>query len=265
MADLSDVLNQLASMVATAVYPNGYSLPSVASVDVTIFPGWPIRNKLDDQMNAGNALVSIFPTNKEKDITKFFRDWKQSTVTAPTLTATVVNKTVVIGGMVSVPQSVMVIVDGIGYAYQVLALDTLDSIAAAIALLIPDSTSSGAIVSIPSAGNIGADIGTQGTAGQSLGMQDREFMVTCWCPSPVIRSLLAPPIHKYLSINWQVPLNDNFYCRIFYSHTNEMDGVELSNVYRRDLFFRVQYETTNTATFATVTQAYANAYIEQSL
>lgn len=258
MADLSTVVSAIADKVSLAVYPTGPLNPSVAGVDVTIFAGWPIRNDLDDVLNAGNAMVSVFPTNKERVVTKFPRQWQQISVLTPTLTATVLDNTVTIGGTVSVPQAVMIIVDGRspGYAYQVLITDTVDTIAASLAAMIPGATALGAVITIPNPVSIIARIAAQALAGLDLGRQDRVIMISVWSPSPTIRSLLAPPIDEYLRVNYQFQLNDGFYCMLFYDHTVETDQLELQEIYRRDLNFRVQYSTTYVQPFTTITDPY---------
>jgi hypothetical protein len=252
MADLSDVLNVLVGMVEQAVYPNGTSQPSVAGVDVSIFPGWPIRNKLDDEMKAGRAMISVYPTNKEKDVTKFERVFQEVESIPATITATVVGNVITFGGVISVPQAVMIVVDGVGYSYQVLITDTLDDIATALSLLVPGSVPSGSTLTIDFNNSLVARIVTQSKAAEELGRQERVFQISCWCNNPTTRSLLAPPIDIFFRLNYRFVLPDGFYCHMFYDHTNETDDLEIPLIYRRDLFFRVQYATTNTQLFTTI-------------
>jgi hypothetical protein len=203
-------------------------------------------------------MVSVFPTNKERVVTKFERFYQPVAVTAATLTAVVSEATVTIGGTVTVPQAVMIEVDGVGYGYQVLMGDTVDTIATALAAILPSATAVGAVITVSNFTYLSARIATQATAAQELGRQEREFMITCWCPTPAIRPLLAAPIDNYIRINYLPIFSDGFYGQTFYSHTDETDHLELLDIYRRDLFFRVQYATTNTQTFTTITQPVAN-------
>lgn len=244
MADLSDVLNTLVTMVGEAVYPNGTSQPSVAGVDVSVFPGWPVRNKLDDEMKAGRAMVSVYPTNKEKDVTKFQRVFQEVSVTPPTIVGTVVGNVVTLTGTVTVPQSVMIVVDGVGYSYQVLITDTLTDIVTGLSLLIPGSIPSGTSLSVNYNNTLIVRVITQAVTAEELGRRERVFQISCWCPNPVIRSLLAPPIDIYLQLNYRFVLQDGFYAHMWYDHTNETDDLEIPLIYRRDLFYRVQYATT---------------------
>lgn len=252
MADLSDVLNTLVTMVGSAVYPNGTSQPSVAGVDVSIFPGWPVRNKLDDEMKAGRAMVSVYPTNKEKDVTKFQRVFQQVSVTPETIIGTVVGNVVTLSGTVTVPQSVMIVVDGVGYSYQALVTDTLTDIVIGLSLLIPGSVPSGTSLTVSYNNTLFVKIITQSVTAEELGRRERVFQISCWCPTPAIRSLLAPTIDIYFQMNYRFVLSDGFYCHMWYDHTNETDDLEIPLIYRRDLFFRVQYATTYSQSVPTI-------------
>ena len=258
MADLTDVTNALVGLVEQAVYPNGLLQPSVAGVDVSIFAGHPIRNKLDDTMQAGKAMVSVFPTNKERDVTKFFRDFKDESYVPNTITAEVVNDTVTIGGTVSVPQSVVIIVDGVSYGYPLLITDTVDSIAASLSSLITGSTVLGSVITIPFDKTLVARIAVTVNVVQELGRRERVFNITCWTNDPSIRALLAPPIDILLQKNYRFVLPDGVYCHVWYDHTEEIDDLQIPLIYRRNLFYRVQYATTNTEQATSITSVIAN-------
>ena len=57
MADLTDVQNAIAATVAQTIYPNGTGQPSAVSAAVRIFPGWPLPQQLDADMQSGIAQV----------------------------------------------------------------------------------------------------------------------------------------------------------------------------------------------------------------
>lgn len=260
MASLSDVLNTLTDMVADAVYPNGEMQPSVAGVPVDIFPGWPVRNKLDDTLKAGNAMVSVFPTNKARATKKFPADYQQIAETPATLTAMVIGDTVTIGGTVSTPQAVMTIVNGVGYGYQVLMSDTLTTIAQAIAALIPGASSAGVVITVPGARSLTASITTQYTAAKDISRQERVFLISCWAINPQIRDLLLAPIDEALKENYRIQMPDSFYAHVFPVETPTpfLDTLEKQLVYRGDLEFKIQYTTTKTDTFTKITKTIAN-------
>lgn len=252
MADLTDVQNALVAMVEQAVYPNGISQPSVVGVDVSIFPGWPVRNVLDEEMKAGKAMISVFTTNKVKDVTKFERVFQDVEELPATITANVLGNVVTLGGTISVPQAVMIVVDGIGYSHQVLITDTLDDICNALSILIPDSVPFGTTLTVNFKNSLIARIVTQIKSSEELGRQERVFQITCWCNNPSTRTLLSRPIDILLRLQYRFVLPDGFYCHMFWDNETETDDLEIPLIYRRDLFFRVQYATTNTQTFTKV-------------
>src|ERR1700744_3522544 len=108
MADTSDVENALKALVIAAVYPNGTSQPSIVAKDLFIERGWPVSAKLDTDLAAGKAHISIFPPEgMEPNTTRWPREEQLLTAPVHTLTATVNGNTITIGGTVAVPQNVI--------------------------------------------------------------------------------------------------------------------------------------------------------------
>ncbi|MDE3023759.1 MAG: hypothetical protein KGI54_18240, partial [Pseudomonadota bacterium] len=103
MADLTDVLNALIAIAAQAVYPSGTGQSSVAATPVKIYPGWPIGGILDADLLGGTCHISIYPRDEETNTSRYMANWNQQTLGTPTLTATILNNTVTIGGTVSSP------------------------------------------------------------------------------------------------------------------------------------------------------------------
>lgn len=265
MPSLDSVRTTVANMVENAVYPNGTSQPSVINVPVTVMEGFPIRTELDITVLAGNGFVSVFETNKERVITTFQRIFQPITQTAATLTATVNSTTVTIGGKVSIPQSLMVVVNGKGYGYQVLSNDTLNSIATNTAAMIPGASANNNVISIPSAYDLQARIATPYSAGEELSRVDREFMISCWTNNPTDRATLGAAIDVYMKMNYRVTLSDGFVGQVFYSHQNQIDSLEKSEIYRMDLFYIIQYPTTYIQSFTTITDPFANVEVVQTI
>jgi hypothetical protein len=246
--------------VVNAVYPNGVMNPSVADVDVTIIQGWPIKNKLDDVLKAGKAMVSIFPTNKEKPITVFERIYKTVLISDSTVLVDIEGLNITFSGSVSVPLSIIATVNNIPYQYTVLDSDTLYLIATNLSALIPGSSSTGATIMLSNnTYSVLISFATQASAALELGRQEREFMISIWSPNPVIRPLLGSAIDNYMRENYQFPIDpDNFNIMIFYSHTDETDGLQIPLIYRRDLFFKIQYSTTKIDYFTTIAKTISN-------
>jgi phage tail sheath gpL-like len=173
MADLTDVENALVALIAQAVYPNGTALPSVAAIPVKVYAGWPAAAQLDADLRAGIANVSVFPTDSEQNTTRYPKTWQTVAVNAPTLTLAVNAQSVTVGGAVSTPCNLALLVSGKNYVYAVQATDTLTSIATALASLLavdfPATTSVGAAINLPvSARIVAAKVGGSGTSMREL-------------------------------------------------------------------------------------------------
>lgn len=250
MASLQDVLDTLYNLVIGAVYPAGISQPSVTGVDTTIVQGFPVRNVLDTTMNSGKILISVFPTNIERVVTKFLRTYQQNQQNTPTISI-VINqnlKTIQINGTVSIPQVLMVIQNGIGYAYSLQSTDTLNSIATNASLGIPGAFSVGNTIHCPQAYDLNARMSVLGTSSRELSRQERVFSISTWCPSPILRAQVIPYIDEMIKLNTDLIFTDNFY-GIMWQHESPLefyDNLELSRVYRSDLRCRIQYATTQT-------------------
>lgn len=259
MASLLQVLETLAQNLETPIYPNGLLNPSIVGVQVTIESGWPIRSQLDRDLEDGKVHVSVYPTNNERVVTKFQRNFESLTLTDPTITLTVENNTVTVGGTVVIPQAVMLIVNGTGYGYQIQSSDTLQTIATNTAALIPGATATGTVITIPSAYDIVARLATPYTASQELSRSDRVFMITCWCPNPTIRATLESAIDIYMKQNYRIVLPDNYFAQVFYQGIKWTDMLEQSLIYRSDLSYTVQYATTVTNDYTSIADPFVNS------
>lgn len=260
MADISDVQNTLVTLVANAVYPNGTSQPSVSGSDIRIFAGWPIPANLDADLAAGKANVSIYATNIERVTTRFDMSWQELSINTPTLTAIVDSSgtRVTIGGTAATSQSVMIILNGTGYAYAVQINDTLNSIATNTAALIPGATVSNNVITVSNAYSLIARIGVTGTGIRELKRQERVFWIITWAPTPSARDIIASAIDVALSATIRIALLDGYYARLRYIGTTPTDDIEKENLYKRSLSYAVEYATTQTETEYSVTDPYVN-------
>jgi len=85
MADISEVLVVLAAQAAAAVYPNGTGQASVANCDIRVYPGWPNAAALDNDLLAGKVNISVYPTQSEKNTTRYERRWQTQVRNTPTV------------------------------------------------------------------------------------------------------------------------------------------------------------------------------------
>jgi hypothetical protein len=97
----------------------------------------------------------------------------------------------------------------------------------------------------PSVG-ITARVGVVGSVIRELKRQKRGFQITFWCPSPALRDEIVAPCDAFLAGTDYLSLPDGTLGRLRYERTAVSDKVENERLYRRDLFYSVEYGTTQT-------------------
>lgn len=251
MADISDVLNQIVGMCATAVYSNGTNNPSVSSNAVKIYPGWPVPNVLDTDLRQGNAHVSVYPLATERKTSRHIgRPWQVAQAPVTTITATVNGTTATFDGTVSTPQNVCLNVNKKAYIYAVQATDTLTSIATALTILIqldhPLASSNASTVTIPDAFSVSFSVGGVAKVVRELKRQEKQFQITVWASTPTIRDQLGSAIDSALALVNDLAFADGSHGIMLYVRTFQTDQQEKSMLYRRDIVYSVDYATTQT-------------------
>ena len=252
MADLVDIQNYLVTTVSGALYLTGVTNPSVTGTPIAVYAGWPVKAQLDIDIAANKTHVSIFTGSGERNTTRYPMEWKDTNVAVATLVLTVSGKTVTVSGTVSVPQNCIVIVNGKAYSYAVQSADTLTTIATGVAALIAGATSSGAVVTIPSANSLTTAISTQGTSVKEIRRQERVFQITVWAPTPTLRDTVAQTIDLAIAQIERFTLPDQTSARLTYKGSLPTDSLQKAMIYRRDLSYHVEYATVLTQTNMTI-------------
>jgi hypothetical protein len=256
VADLADVEKALLLIIQAAVYPNGVASASIVNATVTIYRGWPISAQLDADLAAGKCHISVFsPPGMERNTTRYPRSEEVVTKPTHTLAATVNGNQITIGGAVSTPQNIVILCGNQAFPYQVQSNDTLASIAAALAVLIavafPTTSASGPVITI--AGNpsvVHGRIGGQFTTWTEQKRQERQVQITLWCPTPALRDPLAGALDLALCENDFITTSDQSAVRLRYARTLVSDEGQKVQIFRRDLFYTVEYPTALTQAVA---------------
>ena len=285
MADVSDVCNTLVGIIAGTLYPNGTGNASINGVPARVFYGWPIPETLQADLAAGTCQVSIYPRADERNTSRYPTAWQTTVVNTATLSVasvagsisttpwnfsqssvnfgnasdtfsgiTGVPSTVTIAGTSggsSNPQNVLVTVNYVPYVYGVQTTDTPTTIATALTTLIAanvaGTTSSGATITLPTGVVIGrCAVGISGSSVMEVRRQEKVFQITVWANTPGNRDLMAQAIDPVLAQTRFLTLPDLTGARLIYKSTMETDDVQKAQVYRRDLFYTVEYATTVT-------------------
>ena len=266
MADVSDVCNALVTLAAQAVYPNGTGQASIANTGVRLFQGWPLPQQLDADLKAGVCQVSVYPRPEERNTARYPQDWQQRTLNTPTLGLAINGQQVTVSGTIppaNNPHNVMVMVNKVPYVYAVQTSDTLTSIATALAALIvadvAGTTSSGSVITMPTSAMVSAArVGVQGVSMRELRRQERVFQVSIWADTPAHRDTIAQAIDVALAATNFLNLSDLSAARMIYKSSGVDDQYQKDKLYRRDLFYTVEYATTQIETDTQITQEQLN-------
>lgn len=269
MADLSDVLTVLAASAVAAIYPNGTGQASPTGAAVKVYAGWPGPAQLDADLRAASPVchVSIYPSVGERNTTRYSpNDWKQVSVQTPTMTAVLAGQVVTLGGTIpgaGNQHNVVIIANGVPFVCAVLTTDTLATVAsyltALIAAVVPGTVSAGPVITFPSAARVlAARVGVTGTSVRELRRQERRFQFAVWADTPTHRDAIAAVLDWNLAIGAFIALPDGTAGRIRYAGTVLSDALQKDCLFRRDLFYTVEYGTTQTETETQITQTQLN-------
>jgi hypothetical protein len=266
MADLSQVEDALVSVASTALYPNGTSSPSVIGVDCRVYRGWPMAAALDADLRAGKLNVSVYAQpSVERNTTRFPTDWQTLTPAAPQITLSVSGQTVTVGGAIQTGD-VATIKTGARKAYSVAvqANSTLAGIASSLAALIAvdiAASAVGAVVTVPGGGVLSVAIGGTGIVWRELRRQAKGFQVIVWASTPAQRDLASAAIDKafaLVEVAGFLALADGSAAHLTYVLSRETDAPQKELLYRRDLFYSVEYPTTDTQAATSITAIVEN-------
>lgn len=261
MAFLSDVQTLLRQRVAAILYPTTPtdSQPStVCNCVVTVQEGWPLSASVDKVLASGNAMVSVYSLpGMERPTTRYQDVWQTVAAGTPSVTLTVGDQEITVGGTATAGNIVVAIIGNAAYPYVVQAEATLVDIASALLALIqvdyPGATASGTVITPPGTANlIAVQTGAPGTASRPIRTAEQGFQITAWAPTPVIRTSIKNAIDAVLSDVKRMLMPDGTMTRIIYKRQQQTDLHEKVLLYRGDLFYQCEYTVIETETFAPV-------------
>jgi hypothetical protein len=154
---------------------------------------------------------------------------------------------VTFSGQATSGQLAGILVDDTGFVYRTQAGDTPASVAAALAALVNQvffATLGGATLTVAGATRLIARVEADQTAVFPTRRQSQEFCLTSWNPTASARDECAIAIDTSVAQQTFIMLADGTAGRLTYSKTDTTDAESPTPLYRRDLFYRVEYNTT---------------------
>lgn len=250
MAVVDDILTTLSTRIAAGLYPNGTGQPSVIGSDVRIYPGWPVRSKLDADLRAGVSHVTVYPDSHERSEILHFREWRDISRAEKLIEAAIVGNVVTFSGTPVPPQTITAVV-GVGstttsYPYAVQGGDTPTIVATGLAALIDGASNVGPVLTLPGAARVKIAIGVWGTQGRMLRWNAQRVMTCLWAATPDLRASLTRAIDATLAPLERIELTDGSIGYIEYHGGRTMDELGEAVLFRRTLFHDIEYPTIET-------------------
>lgn len=259
MATQTDVTNALMAIAKAAVYPNGTSQPSIVNLPVKVITGYAGSIDLTDVANKTNALITVYRSTAKKTLYSFIGNWSTLSIVEPTLSLIVFNNTVTVSGTVFTPANCLIKVNNVGYHYSVSPTDTLQTIAANLAALIPGVTVVDTVITISSAYKVETKIGTTGTAIRSVGDVQENYWIDVWAADNTTRQAIADALLVALRVNYRFDLVDGAKATLNSDFDKrDFDKSQKVGVYRSLISIFVAYQLTQKATFYTITDIKQN-------
>jgi hypothetical protein len=239
-------MKQVAAQIAAIAYPNGTGQPSAAGIPIRVYPGWPVPNVLEDDLEAGWAHVSVYPHGKDRKTTRYLgRGWEPLTNPVHTIMMTVSGAVVTLSGTIS-KQNLLINLNGTHYVYAMQATDTLTTAATALASMIPGASNAGPVITLTGVHSVFTRVGGFGTAFKETKRQEQPVQIIIWANSPDARAAVADPIDSALSDGNNISFVDGSAGIISSSGSLMTDQLQKADLYRMDLFYLIDYATTQT-------------------
>ena len=255
MADISDVEQELANIVASAIYPTGVpsdGVSPVAGVKCKIERGWLTAEEADADLKAKVARVCVFPkAGGEFNRSRFPREWQDAETPAPTLAYTKhLPNNVEFTGSTTRAHNVSVRHGNVMYVQAVPVGATLASIAASFAAAIPGATSFGAF--LDTTYEMSLQIGCFVKSIMELSRRVRQIQITIFAPSAASRDALGRAIEPALSLAYRFRLPDGTGAAMELLGTMPDDAGQRALYFRRDTIVSVEFALTITQDAAQV-------------
>ncbi len=250
MPSQADVEHALVALVASAMYPNGLASAPAIAAESRVYRGWPNASALEADLNVGIVNISVFPSpHSTVDTTRYLPSWLPSPV-VPTLTAEVAGNTATFSGVASLGQLAGILVDGESFVHRTVAGDTPELVASVLSSAIASVRPASVVestVTIPNASRIVARTAADASASLELRRQRQGFRVTAWCPTPELRDDSCAVIDVAMAATSFLTLADGSAARLRYSMTTSLDDRQDAMLYRRDMYYTVEFPTTQVA------------------
>ncbi len=244
MADVSDVETALAGAVAGILYPDGpEGLPAWEGLVARVYRGWPQAATLDADLAAGVVTVTVNQRpGYVRNTTRHAPREGIAAEPAPTIGFVTDGDAITLTGASAPGHLVGALGVGVDAVVRTAKGDTLASIAARLAALLPGATASGETITVP--GLRAVRVERDAAMTRETRRQEIQVGVTVWAPDREARDRVAGAIDAALSDVAWLPLADGSEARLRMAGDSSNDDAQEASLYRRDLAYSCEYPTT---------------------
>jgi hypothetical protein len=176
----------------------------------------------------------------------------------------VVANTVTVSGSVTAGQVNVIIVNNIGYAYMALITDTLNTIASALAGMIPNASAVNNVITINEAYSIEARVSVPGTMRRILQSEEGIFRARVIAATHEARETLGKALQLAflkLTPRYYLSMPDGISASIRAKGVEEINTYELDLAFVRDYLYLLEYHVVDVDEFQTIADPYQNTSV----
>ena len=243
---LSDVETALVAAAAAALYPAGTASPSAVGAACRVYRGWPVGDALDSHIAAGQVDVSVYSRpGMSKNTTRYPLQWSAQSIASPSFTVSVTGTEVTFSGNSGPSCLAGIQLGSTPYVYVTKTTDAPSDVAAGLAALAPGCNAVGSVLTAP--GPVIARIGGLGTVSKEVRREWQELQVTVWSPTPELRDSVSAALDIALAQLPWLTLAEGSSARLLYHGQATSDMTSKAKIWRKDLFFGVEFGVSATA------------------
>ena len=253
MVSLLQVEKKLKELVIPIVYPNGTGSPSIVAKDIAIMNGYPVKDSLDKSMAADKIVISISAIEKsDKNTTRYLKRWHRVSIPEATVSMAIDDDYIITITGIAANDLVATIKTTTEIAsHQIVNGETMEDIADGLGAQLTGAVVVGNTIYIPGEFKTQFGISVLGIAAREVKRQQKRFCVTIWSRGVEDRDTLGEAIDVYLSDIERFVLQDDFFARIIYNGTIDLDTFQDHRIYKRELEYLIEYATTLADSFTT--------------
>ena len=250
MADVSDVLDALQTIVDNSIYPTRPPVAgqAVTGCDVQIGVGWPDEAEITEATSAGKAIVSIYPLDGEKVSVEWEQAEQEVPRPTPGMTAQLFGNVISLAGQLNPNDVIGIVWEGKGYSVTATTVLNVSSTIAALAQHMGNAvqtTTANTLTLVP-AYDIRVVVSNNGYSVTAVGSIERRIQFTIWSYDQPSRDKVFTALMNIIrrTSRFAVQLTAAETVTLRYSGATWSDKAQNAGAYMRTLIATAEFQTT---------------------